>query len=94
MKLLNVRLGPEDARMAAHLQQEGIQLSTVVRAAIRGAYEQRVRRRTRPRRLSTLMQEIYGAVPDRGRRRRPRYDLRDSKSVRRVIIARLRRRRS
>lgn len=94
MKLLNVRLAAEDARMAAHLKQEGVQLSTVVRDAIRLAYDQRVRHPTRRRRLSALMEEIYQAVPDRGRGRRPRYDLRDRKSVRRVIVARLRRRHS
>jgi hypothetical protein len=94
MKLLNVRLAPEDARMAAHLKQEGIQLSTVVRDAIRVAYDQRVRLRTRPRRLSSLMEQIYLSVPDRGGRRRPMYDLRDRRSIRRVIVARLRRRRS
>jgi hypothetical protein len=94
MKLLNVRLAAEDVRMVAHLKQEGIQLSSVVRDAIRVAYDQRVRRRTRPRRLSALMEEIYLAVPDRGGSRRPRYDLRERKSVRRVIVARLRQRRS
>jgi hypothetical protein len=94
MKLLNVRLAPEDARMVAHLKQEGVQLSGVVREAIRVAYDQRVRRRTRPRRLSALIEEIYLAVPDRAGLRRPGYDLRDRKSVRRAIAARLRRRRS
>ena len=94
VKLLNVRLAPEDARMAAHLKQEGVQLSTVVRDAIRVAYDQRVRLRARPRRLSALMEEIYLAVPDRGGRRPTTYDLRDRRSVRRVAVARLRRRRS
>ena len=94
MKLLNVRLAPDDARMAAHLKQEGIQLSTVVRDAIRIAYDQRVRVRTRPRRLSAVMKEIYVAVPERGGRPRPTYDLRDRRTVRRVIVGRLRRRRS
>ena len=94
VKLLNVRLAPEDARMAAHLKQEGVQLSTVVRDAIRVAYDQRVRLRVRPRRLSALMEEIYLAAPDRSGGRRPTYDLRDRGSVRRVIVARLRRRRS
>ena len=94
MKLLNVRLAPGDARMAAHLKQQGVQLSSVVREAIRGAYDLHAGRRQRPRRLSALMKEIYLEVPDRGRQPRPRYDLRDGKSVRRVIVARLRRGRS
>ena len=94
MKLLNVRLTPDDARRAAHLKQQGIQLSSVVRAAIRIAYDEHLGRRTRPQRLSALMEEIYRAVPDAGGRHRPGYDLRDRRSVRRAVIARLRRRRS
>ena len=94
MKLLNVRLAPDDARMAAHLKQQGVQLSSVVRTAIRVAYDQQARRRQRPRRLSALMEQIYLEVPDRGRQPRARYDLRDGKSIGRVIVARLRRRRS
>ena len=94
MKLLNVRLAPDDARMAAHLKQQGVQLSSVVRSAIRVAYDQHARRRQRPRRLSALMKEIYLEVPERGGPPRSRYDLRDRKSIRRVIVARLRRPRS
>ena len=93
MKLINVRLAPDDARMAAHLKQQGVQLSSVVRDAIRVAYDQHARRRQRPQRLSALMEKIYLEVPDRGGQPRPRYDLRDRKSIRRVIVARLRRRR-
>lgn len=92
MKLLNVRLEDDDARMAARLREEGIQLSTVVRAAIRAAYDQRARGRKGPRRLSAIMGEIYAAVPDGPRRVPLRYDLRDRKSVRRAILAQLRRR--
>jgi hypothetical protein len=91
VKLVNVRLEDEDARMAARLREEGIRLSTVVRAAIRAAYDQRARGRRGPRRLSAIMAEIYAAVPA-PRGLSPRYDLRDRKSVRRAILARLRRR--
>ena len=94
MKLLNVCLAPDDARMAAHLKQQGVQLSSVVRDAIRVAYDQHARRRQRPRRLSALMEKIYLEVPDRGGHPRQKNDLRDRKSIRRVIVARLRRRRS
>ena len=94
MKLLNVRLTPDDARRATHLKQQGIQLSRVVREAIRTAYDEHVGRRREPPRLSALIEEIYRAVPDPGQRRRPGYDLRDRRSVRRAIVARLRRRRS
>jgi len=94
LKVLNVRLAPEDARIAARLKQQGVQLSSVVRDAIRIAYGQHVRRRQRPRRLSALMEEIYLEVPDQGRPPPPKYDLRDRNSIRRVIVGRLRRRRS
>ena len=93
MKLLKVRLAPDDARMAAHLKEQGVQLSSVVRDAIRVAYDQHARRRQRPQRLSALMQKIYLEVPDPGGQTRLGYDLRDRRSIRRVIVARLRRRR-
>ena len=91
MKLVNVRLEDDDARMAAQLREEGIRLSTVIREAIRAAYDQRARGRTGPRRLGAIMSEIYATVPD-PRGRPPRYNLRDPKSVRRAVLARLRRR--
>lgn len=94
MKLINVRLAPDDARRAAHLKQHGIRLSSVVRDAIRGAYDQQVRRTGRGQRPSALMKAIYRDVPDRGERRRGTYDLREGTSIRRVIVARLRRRSS
>ena len=94
MKLLNVRLPPDDARRATHLKQQGIQLSRVVRDAIRTAYDEHVGRRRGPQRLSALIEEIYRAVPNSAPRRQPGYDLRDRRSVRRAIVTRIRRRRS
>jgi predicted nucleic acid-binding protein len=39
--LLNVRLSPDDARRAAELREEGVQISDVVREAIRAEYLRR-----------------------------------------------------
>ena len=93
MKLLNVRLGPEDARIAAELRKHGVELSSVVREAIRAAYSARPRRGGR-RRASDIMADIYAQIPDPPRLAPARYDLRDRRSVRRAIADRLRRRRS
>ena len=92
MKLLNVRLGPEDARIAAELRKHGVELSGVVRAAIRAAYSARARMGGR-RRARDIMAAIYAQTPDPPRLAPARYDLRDRHSVRRAIAGRLRRRR-
>ena len=93
MKLLNVRLGPEDARLAAELRKHGVELSSVVREAIRTAYSARARKGKGRRRASEIMAEIYAQIPDPPGLALPRYDLRDRRRVRRAITARLRRRR-
>ena len=93
MKLLNVRLGPEDARLAAELRKHGVELSGVVREAIRAAYSARVRTGEGRRRASEIMAEIYAQIPDPPGLSLPRHDLRDRRRVRRAITARLKRRR-
>ena len=94
MKLLNVRLGPEDARMAAHLRRDGIPLSGIVRAAIRAAYERQAAGRVTGGRASAIMADIYREHPDPANFLRGKSVVRDRRSVRRVIRDRLRRRRS
>jgi hypothetical protein len=92
MKLLNVRLGPEDARIAAELRKHGVELSSIVREAIRAAYATRARTGGR-RRASDIMADIYAQIPDPPGLAPARYDLRNRKSVRRAIVRRLRRHR-
>jgi hypothetical protein len=92
MKLLNVRLSPEDARRAAALRKNGVAVSGLVRDAIRSAYERRVGARGGGR-PSALMAEIYREHPDLPGRTRAAHDLRNRRAVRRAIRARLRRRR-
>lgn len=92
MKLLNVRLGPEDARMAARLREQGVPLSQVVREAIRLAYRHSAEARRFRRRASAIMADIYRECPDPPGLAPPRRGRLDSKVVRRVIRERLRRR--
>jgi hypothetical protein len=93
VKLLNVRLGPDDARRAAALRRDGVAVSRIVREAIRTAYERRAAGRRDGRRASTIMAEIYREHPDPPGRALPVRDLRNRRAVRRAIRARLARRR-
>ena len=92
MKLLNVRLGPDDARMAAYLRKDGIEISGVVRDAIRAAYGQRAADRAAGRRASEIMADIYREHPDPPDLPREKRNLRDRGSVQRSIRQRLQRR--
>lgn len=88
-----MRLGPEDSRIAAELKKRGIELSGVVREAIRAAYSTRGQGRARRPRASDIMAKIYREIPDPPGLAAPRYDLREPQSARRAITARARRRR-
>jgi hypothetical protein len=91
MKLLNVRLGPDDARMAAQLREAGIPISRLVRDALRAAHERHAAARAPRRRPSQVMAEIYRDHPDRPGVRRGKRDLTDRAAVRRLIRQQLRR---
>jgi hypothetical protein len=94
MTLLNVRLGPEDARMAAALRKNGVQISRVVRDALRAAYQRQAAAHAQRGRPSDVMASIYREVPDASGQPRERRDLGDRHAIRRVIRKRLRRPRS
>ena len=64
MPLLNVRLSADDARRAAELREEGIQISDVVREAIRAEYLRRRPGKPGNRRPSLIVKEILEALPD------------------------------
>lgn len=91
---LNVRLGPEDSRIAAELRNKGTQLSRVVREALRAAHTVRRASRRRRGRASDVTAEIYAQLPDPPGLARSRFNLRDRRSVRRAIAAQAKRRRS
>ena len=63
MKLLNVRLAPEDARMAARRRQASIPISRLVREAIHAADARHATARASHRRPSEIMADIYRENP-------------------------------
>lgn len=62
-RLVNVRLGPEDAALVAALRQDGVELSALVRDAIRQEYGRR-RRKLRAAEVDALLAAIYARHPD------------------------------
>ncbi len=90
MRLLNVRLDADDARIAADLRQDGVQLSRIVREALRAAHATVRGPGRRRRRPSAIMADIYAQLPDPPDLAPARYDLRDRRSVRRAITKRIR----
>ena len=94
MRLLNVRLDADAARHAAELRRAGVQLSRIVRTAIRVAHAEHVGIRGSRRPAKEVMARIYAEHPDPPDWRPRRLNLRDRRSVRRAISRRLRARRS
>lgn len=92
MKLLNVRLDSDDARLASELRRAGFPISRLVRDAIRAQHEQRIGKRGKRPRASDVMARIYAEHPDPPGVSRRRLDLRDRLAVRRAIARRLGRR--
>jgi hypothetical protein len=90
MPLLNVRLSAEDARRAAELREDGIQISNVVREAIRAEYLRRRRGAPGHRRPSLIVKSILEALPDPVDTPRRAIDPVDRHAVRRHIAAKLR----
>jgi post-segregation antitoxin (ccd killing protein) len=93
MKLLNVRLDAEDARKAEMLRKQGVEISSVVRAAIRAEYERRRTKRRDGRSAAKIMAEIYARHPDPADLPARDYDVHDAKQARAAIVAKLKRER-
>ena len=93
MTLLNVRLDEQDARRARALREAGVRISTVVRNAIRLEYDKRVGMATGKKKPSKIVADILRAVPDPADLSEARIDTRDRRAVRRLVSAKLRRRR-
>jgi hypothetical protein len=89
VKLLNVRLGPEETAMAAELREEGVEMSSLVRDAIRNEYGRR-RRRLRPQDVDALLAEIYARHPDPPGPTKPRPDIHDRRAFREAFRRRVR----
>jgi hypothetical protein len=94
MTLVNVRLDAEDARRVAELRRAGVQISSIVRQAIRVEHEQRVKKRTGGRAAAAVLARIYADLPDTPDVRPRGYDLRDRRAVRAAVEKRVRRRRA
>lgn len=92
--LLNVRLSADDSRRAVELRKTGVQISRIVRDAIRAEHERRVQRPRARRPTQEILAEIYAAYPDPPGTPRRAVDLRDRRAARQVILRRLRRRRA
>jgi len=88
-RLLNVRLGPEDQAMVTELRAGGVEMSELVRDAIRTEYGRR-RRRLRARDVDALLAAIYARHPDPPGSPRERPDTVDRRAVREAIRRRLR----
>lgn len=93
MPLLNVRLDADDARRAVELRKTGVQISRIVREAIRAEHDRRVGRPRAQRGTAEILSEIYAAHPDPPRPPRRAFDLRDRKAARAAILGKLNRRR-
>jgi post-segregation antitoxin (ccd killing protein) len=94
MKLLNVRLDEDDARRAGELRKAGVQISRLVRDAIRAEHDERIGKRRKRKGARDIIARIYAEHPDPPGLPRRRFDLRDRRAVRRAIGPRLGRRRS
>jgi hypothetical protein len=89
---LNVRLSEEEARMAAKLRKAGVQISALVREAIRSEYERRIeqRREVVP---SSLVRDILDELHDAADLPSREFATTDRHAVRRHVAERLSRRR-
>src|SRR5258707_9662519 len=93
MKLLNVRLNEEDARIAAQLRRAGVEISSLVREAIRSEYERRRKHKRDGRTASQIIEEIFAKYPDPPDVPVRDYDVHDAKQARAAIVAKLMKRR-
>ena len=89
MTLLNVRVGVEEARMAAALRDAGVPISTLVRAAIRAEYLRRVAPGADGRRPSDAVRAILAAFPDAPDVQASKAEPRGREAMRRHVRAKL-----
>jgi hypothetical protein len=94
MSLLNVRLAPEDARLAAALREAGVPISDIVRSAIRAEYARRIGESRDRRRPSRIVADILASLPDPPDLPARGFEADDRPAMRRHIVARLARRRA
>ena len=88
-KLINVRISTDEAAMAAQLREQGVELSELVREAIRSEYGRR--RRLRPGDVDALLDAIHTRHPDPAGSPADRPDIHDRRAFRDTVRRRLRR---
>ena len=93
MKLVNVRLSDDDAAKVADLRRQGVELSEVVREAVRTRHSA-LRPALKPGDVRPLLDSIYARHPLEDDRERPAVETTDRRAVRRLIRKKLQRRRS
>ena len=91
MSLLNVRLGPEEERMAAALRGAGVAISGIVREALRSEYERRIGRK-RQLKGSEVVAAVIESLPDPPGLLARDFSAADRRAVRRHVRAKLARR--
>jgi hypothetical protein len=88
MKLLNVRLGSEDAAKVRALREQGVEISDLIRRTIRAEYARAAGRRT-PQDVKAILADIYRRHPDPQPQPRRQLDLTDRRAVQRYLRRRL-----
>ena len=90
MKLINVRLDAEDARKAASLRKEGVEISSLVRDAIRAEDDRRRKPKRNGRKASEIIQEIIARHPTPPGTPPRNYNVHDRHEARAAILRKLR----
>lgn len=89
-KLLNVRISDDEAAMARQLRAQGVEMSELVRDAIRTEYGRR-RRRVRPRDVDALLEAIHARHPEPAGPLPGAPDVHDRRAFREAVRRRVRR---
>ncbi len=92
MKLLNVRLDTEDARKAAALRKDGVEISTLVREAIRAEYQRRGHQHRNGQTAAELVNSLFEKFPDPSDSTARMYDVHNARQARGAITAKLKKR--
>jgi len=92
MKLVNVRLSDDDAAKVADLRREGVELSEVVREAVR-ARHLTLQPALSPKDVEPLLESIYARHPLTAKDERPAVDTTNRRAMQKFIRSKLRRRR-
>ena|SRR6266550_6249279 len=92
MKLLSVRLGAEEARAVDYLRRHGVEISSLVREAIRVEYDRRRAQKGNGRTPSEIVAEIIARYPTPPGYKPRGYNVHNAKEARAAIPKKLRRR--